>query len=54
MSVRNYHYSLCNNPEERSSQLHRCPLSVLYDRDRADLQAVDNVRENHTVPILQH
>jgi len=44
-SVRNYHYSLRNNPEEGNFQLHRCSFPVPYDRDKADLQAVYNVQK---------
>ena len=30
MSVRNYHYLLCNNPEEHSFQILPCPKSLYY------------------------
>jgi len=32
MSARNYHYLLCNDPEERSSQMHTDYMEVLSDQ----------------------
>lgn len=35
MSVGNYHYLLCNNPEERSSQVIVCWAYRSYDNQKA-------------------